>query len=49
MRIPFSELEWDFRDQGECWLHLQDGSIVEMTWDDLTDFIQSWKENCDNE
>jgi hypothetical protein len=47
MRISFGDLEWDFRDQSECWLHLPDGQIVEMGWDTLTEFIQAWKENCE--
>jgi len=47
--ISLSDLEWDFSDEDEVILSLPKGIELTISKDELNDFIESWKENFEND
>jgi hypothetical protein len=47
--ISLSDLEWDFSDEDEVTLSLPKGIELTISKDELNSFIESWKENFEDE
>ena len=47
--ISLSDLEWDFSDEDEVILSLPKGIELTISKDELNDFIESWKENFEDD
>ena len=47
--ISLSDLEWDFSDEDEVTLSLPKGIELTISKDELNDFIESWKENFEDD
>jgi hypothetical protein len=47
--INLSDLEWDFSDEDEVTLSLPKGIELVISKDELNDFIESWKENFEDD
>jgi hypothetical protein len=47
--ISLSDLEWDFSDEDEVTLSLPKGIELIISKDELNSFIESWKENFEDE